>query len=76
MRRAPYYHIAALLLREAEPGRLYLELGRPRQAIEVLSPALRGSIEASNLYVTHTDVHTLLARAHYNASGAPDNARV
>lgn len=58
-----------------ELGRLYLELGKPREAIDVLRPALRGSIEASNLYVTHTELHALLARA-FDAIGAPDSAAV
>ncbi len=58
-----------------ELGRLYLELGHPSEAIDVLRPALRGSIEASNLYVTHTELHALLARA-FAATGAPDSAAV
>jgi DNA-binding SARP family transcriptional activator/Tfp pilus assembly protein PilF len=58
-----------------ELGRLYLELGKPREAIDVLRPALHGSIEASNLYVTHTELQTLLARA-FDAAGAPDSAAV
>jgi predicted Zn-dependent protease len=58
-----------------ELGRLYLDLGRPYDAIAVLSPALRGSLEASNLYVTHTEVHALLARA-FAATGASDSAAV
>ena len=58
-----------------ELGRLYLDLGRPHEAIRVLSPALRGSIEASNLYVTHTELHALLARA-FAATGAADSAAV
>jgi hypothetical protein len=40
-----------------------------------LRPALHGSIEASNLYVTHTELQTLLARA-FDAAGAPDSAAV
>lgn len=58
-----------------ELGRLYLELGKPRQAIDVLRPALHGSIEASNLYVTHTELHALLARA-FDAAGVSDSAAV
>jgi hypothetical protein len=37
--------------------------GRPRDAVSVLQPALRGSIEASNMYVTRTEIHELLAQA-------------
>jgi predicted Zn-dependent protease len=58
-----------------ELGKVYLALGKPREAIDVLRPALHGSIEASNLYVTHTDLHELLARA-FDAVGAPDSAAV
>jgi DNA-binding SARP family transcriptional activator len=54
-------------------GRLYLELDRPYDAIHVLRPALHGSIEASNLYITHTELHALLARA-FAATGAADSA--
>jgi hypothetical protein len=39
----------------------------------VLQSALRGPLEASNLYVTRTELHELLARA-WEASGRPDSA--
>jgi len=48
-------------------------LGRPRDAIAVLQPALRGKVDASNYYVTHTQVHALLAQA-WDALGRPDSA--
>jgi len=50
-----------------------LRLGRPRDAIAVLQPALRGKVDASNYYVTHTQVHALLAQA-WDALGRPDSA--
>ena len=53
----------------------YLALGRPRDAIEVLRPALRGAIDASNLYLTRTEVHELLAQA-FAAAGQKDSASV
>lgn len=56
-----------------ELGRLLLRQGRPREAAELLEPALRGSLESSNLYVTRTELHELLARA-WTAAGAPDRA--
>jgi DNA-binding SARP family transcriptional activator/tetratricopeptide (TPR) repeat protein len=56
-----------------ELARLLLELERPREAVAILQSALRGSLEASNLYVTHTDVHELLGRA-WEAAGRPDSA--
>ena len=52
-----------------------LELNRPREAITVLQPALRGKVDASNFYVTHTQTHELLARA-WDAAGRPDSAAV
>ena len=52
-----------------------LRLGRPRDAIAVLQPALRGKVDASNYYVTHTEVHALLAQA-WDAAGRPDSAAV
>ena len=44
-------------------ARSYLRLGRPADAVAVLQPALRGDLEASNFYVTRTDVHELLGLA-------------
>ena len=52
-----------------------LRLGRPRDAIAVLQPALRGKVDASNFYVTHTEVHALLAQA-WDAAGRADSAAV
>jgi hypothetical protein len=54
-------------------ARSLLALGRPREAAAILQPALRGVLEASNLYVTHTELHALLGRA-WDAAGAPDSA--
>ena len=56
-----------------ELARALLRLGRPAEAIPVLQPALRGSIDASNLYITRTDLHELLARA-FDLAGQPDSA--
>lgn len=50
-----------------------LRLGRSREAIAVLQPALRGKVDASNYYATHTEVHALLAQA-WDAAGRPDSA--
>ena len=36
---------------------------RPAEAVAVLQPALRGGVEASNLYVTRTDLHEALGQA-------------
>jgi DNA-binding SARP family transcriptional activator/TolB-like protein len=58
-----------------ELGKTLLSLGRSREAITAVRPALRGSAEASNYYVTATELHELLARA-WDAAGRPDSATV
>ncbi|HET9512715.1 MAG TPA: hypothetical protein VFO95_02210, partial [Gemmatimonadales bacterium] len=45
------------------------------RAANLLRPALRGGLESTNLYVTHTDLHQLLAEA-YDHLGLKDSARV
>jgi serine/threonine protein kinase len=52
-----------------------LRLGRAREAVAALQPALRGSLEVNNLYVTHTVLHRALADA-WLAGGDADSARV
>ena len=52
-----------------------LDLGRPRDAVAILQPVLRGKVDASNYYATHTEVHALLARA-WDAAGRADSAAV
>ena len=56
-----------------ELGRLLLERGRAREAVDVVSPALFGSLEASNGYITRTELHDLLARA-FDALHEADSA--
>jgi predicted Zn-dependent protease len=58
-----------------ELARSYLALGKPLEAVTVLQPAFRGAIDASNLYITRTELHELLAEA-FAAAGAPDSAAV
>jgi Flp pilus assembly protein TadD len=58
-----------------ELGRALLALGRPSEAAQVLEPALRGSLDASNLYITRTELHALLGYA-LEAAGVPDRAAV
>jgi len=58
-----------------ELGRIYLRMKRPRDAVAILQPALRGAIDASNLYVTRTELHELLAQA-WDAAGNLDSAAV
>src|SRR6266571_2369336 len=56
-----------------ELARALMTLGRPRDAIAVLQPAFHGPLDASNLYVTHTELHEMLARA-FDAAGERDSA--
>jgi tetratricopeptide (TPR) repeat protein len=56
-----------------EAARLLLRVGRARDAVAVLQPTLRGNLEASNYYVTRTELHDVLAHA-WLAAGGPDSA--
>lgn len=58
-----------------ELARVLLARHRPLDAVPWLQAALRGGLEASNYYLTQTDVHELLARC-FAAAGLPDSARV
>ena len=73
-RRAIWSPVAGYTRTNLEMGRLLLELGRPREAIAILGPALRGGLESTNMYVTHTEIRALLARG-YAATGQSDSAR-
>lgn len=56
-----------------EMARSLLALDRPADAVAILQPALRGEIDASNLYLTRTELHELLATA-FDRAGQPDSA--
>ena len=56
-----------------ELARVLLRVGSGREAVAVLQPALRGQLQASNLYVIRTELHEVLARA-WDALGASDSA--
>jgi len=58
-----------------ELGRALVRQGRAREAVGVVAPALRGEIDASNLYVTRTELHELLAQA-FDRLGDTDSAAV
>jgi predicted Zn-dependent protease len=49
--------------------------GRPTEAIAILQPALRGGVDGSNSYVTHTELHEALGQA-FELAGQTDSARV
>lgn len=56
-----------------ELARSLMALRRHAEAIEVLRPALRGGVDGSNTYVTHTELREALAHA-YEGAGKPDSA--
>lgn len=58
-----------------ELGRAYMRLHQPREAIAYLAAALRGPIEAQNLYVSRISIHELLAQA-WDSAGGRDSAAV
>ena len=58
-----------------ELGRALLRRNRPREAAAAVAPALRGDIDAANLYVTRTELHELLAQA-FDRAGERDSAAV
>ncbi len=58
-----------------ELGRTLLALDRPREAADVLTAALRGPLDAANLYVSRSDLHELAGHA-WEAAGRPDRAAV
>lgn len=58
-----------------ELARTLLDAGRPGEAVAVLRPTLHAGLEGPNLYVTHAEVHALLARA-FAAHGVHDSAIV
>ena len=58
-----------------ELARSLVRLGRPGEAVGPIQAALRGELDASCLYVTHTELHEVLAQA-FAASGRPDSAAV
>lgn len=56
-----------------ELGRALLRLNRPAEAVPVIRAALHGGIDASNLYVTRTDLHEVIAQA-FDRIGSRDSA--
>ncbi|MBA2626740.1 MAG: hypothetical protein H0U85_01900 [Gemmatimonadales bacterium] len=58
-----------------ELARSLIALGHPREVLPPLRAALRGGIDGSNLYLTRTELHEMMARA-FAAAGERDSARV
>jgi len=58
-----------------ELARCLIQLGQPREAVLVLQSALRGDVDASNLYVTRTELRELMAHA-FDRAGERDSAAV
>jgi tetratricopeptide (TPR) repeat protein len=58
-----------------ELGRALMRQNHAREAIAVVAPALRGEVDAANLYVTRTELHELLAQA-YERAGVRDSAAI
>jgi tetratricopeptide (TPR) repeat protein len=56
-----------------ELGKALLRLNRPAEAIPIVRSALHGDIDGSNLYVTRTDLHEVLAQA-FDRIGSRDSA--
>ena len=72
--RAAIYSVTSGYTRtNLELARVLLRDGRSRDAVAVLQPALRGPLQASNLYVIRIELHEMLARA-WDAAGARDSA--
>jgi len=72
--RAAIYSINAGFTRtNYQLARIYLRDKRPRDAVAVLQPELRGALEASNLYFNRSEIHEMLAQA-WDAAGVKDSA--
>lgn len=58
-----------------ELAKSLLRLDRPRDAVAALQPALRGAVDASNMYISRTELHELLAES-FERAGERDSAAV
>jgi tetratricopeptide (TPR) repeat protein len=72
-RRAIFSTTLGYTRTNVEMAKALMRLGRYADAVAILEPALRGAIEAANLYVTHPEVRLLLAQA-YAGAGRFDRA--
>jgi DNA-binding SARP family transcriptional activator/tetratricopeptide (TPR) repeat protein len=74
-RRAIFSTTGGYTRTNLELARALLRLRRPEEAVAMLRAAFRGPLQASNLYVTHTDLHEALGRA-FEMAGQLDSATV
>jgi hypothetical protein len=58
-----------------ELARMLLAIGHAPEAVSTLQAALRGGLDASNMYVTRSELHEALGRA-WEAAGRRDSAIV
>ena len=73
-RAAIYSTVGGYTRTNLELARSLLRLNRPAEAVEILRPAFHGAgLGASNLYVTHSELHETLGQAH-EALGQRDSA--
>jgi DNA-binding SARP family transcriptional activator/Tfp pilus assembly protein PilF/TolB-like protein len=74
-RRAVFSTTLGYTRTNVEMARALIRLKRHPEAIAVLESALRGSLEAANLYVTHSEVRLVLAEAYARAGQRERAAR-
>lgn len=72
-RRAIFSPTGGYTRTNLELARVLLRLDKPNEAVAILRSAFRGPLQASNLYVTHTELHEALGQA-FEAAGQPDSA--
>lgn len=74
-RRAVFSPTGGYTRTNLELARVLLRLRRPDEAVAMLRAAFRGPLQASNLYVTHTELHETLGQA-LEMAGQLDSAMV
>lgn len=74
-RRALYAIVMGYTRINLELGHALIEAGRPDEAIAVLAPALRNTVQSNGFYITRAELHALVGHA-WEAAGRPDSAAV
>jgi tetratricopeptide (TPR) repeat protein len=70
LRRAVYSWSVGYTRTNVVLAQALLRRGRPQEAVAALQPALHGWVEASNFYLTRTEIHELLGRAWEAVGGS------